>query len=95
MKPVREVLLQCYLDGVARVRGRDAVRQYLRRHPVSESLHLVAIGKAAADMTLGALAVCDAWDPRWPGNYQARTSGNGGGGRSPLDLYRVRSPGAR
>ncbi len=59
MKAIREVLLQCYLSGVARVRGHDAVRAYLTQHPPTRPLNLVAIGKAAADMTLGAVASCD------------------------------------
>lgn len=59
MQSIRETLLQCYLAGIASVRGNDAVQRYLRQHPLGASLHLVAIGKAAVDMTLGAITVCD------------------------------------
>ncbi len=62
MNGPRESLRRVYAAGVRRVRGFDAVCDYLDAHPAahpsSHPLHLVAIGKAASAMTLGALAAC-------------------------------------
>ena len=53
---IRSDLMQIFNSGIDRVRGHRAVITDLQAHPVAaESLHLVAIGKAASDMTLGAL----------------------------------------
>ena len=55
---IRNDLMQIFNSGLNRVRGRQAVVADLEAHPVSgKELHLVAIGKAASDMTLGALDV--------------------------------------
>ncbi len=55
---IRSDLMQIFNSGLDRVRGRQAVVADLEVHRVSsEELHLVAIGKAASDMTLGALDV--------------------------------------
>lgn len=51
----RELLLDLYGSGVAAVHGRRVVREWLAAHGMSEPYHLVAIGKAAAAMTAGAL----------------------------------------
>jgi len=54
----RDDLMQIFNSGIDRVRGRSAVAAALKQHPpAGEVLHLVAIGKAASDMTLGALDV--------------------------------------
>ena len=52
----REDLIRIYESGVRRVRGFDAVQRYLGLHPLAQDVFLVAIGKAASAMTLGALA---------------------------------------
>ena len=55
---IRSDLMQIFNSGLDRVKGRRAVVADLEAHPVSgKELHLVAIGKAASDMTLGALDV--------------------------------------
>ncbi|MCS4504428.1 D-glycerate 2-kinase [wastewater metagenome] len=43
-----------YRAGIRAVAGRPAVREWLRAHPLSGQWHLIAVGKAAAAMTLGA-----------------------------------------
>ena len=49
-------LLQGILEAsLARVRGTEAVAQWLGRHPEVEYDHLIAFGKAASAMALGAL----------------------------------------
>ena len=49
-------LLQDILEAsLARVRGTEAVAQWLDRHPEVEYDHVIAFGKAASAMTLGAL----------------------------------------
>lgn len=55
----REDLIQIYESGVRRVRGFDAVKRYLDARHLGHDVHLVAIGKAASAMTLGALAAED------------------------------------
>ncbi len=57
----RAHLSEIFDAGLARVRGRDAVRSYFARNPPPPApLHLVAVGKAASAMTLGALDALDA-----------------------------------
>ena len=51
----RKLLLDLYLRGIAAVRGRAVVRDWLAMHGASGAFHLVAIGKAAAAMAAGAL----------------------------------------
>lgn len=54
----RADLIDIFNAGLDRVRGRQAVVAELKAHPPTDSpLHVVAIGKAASDMTLGALDV--------------------------------------
>ncbi len=55
----REVLLDIYAAELHAVDGRSVVRHYLQHHPVRSTVDLVAIGKAAASMTQGALDVLD------------------------------------
>jgi glycerate 2-kinase len=52
---VRNDLLQIYQAGLIRVSGFDAVNRYLERQPLKGEFRLIAIGKAAASMSLGAL----------------------------------------
>ena len=50
----RHNLLAIYQAAIAAVEGRAATRRYLETHPVTGPLHLVAVGKAATSMALGA-----------------------------------------
>jgi glycerate 2-kinase len=52
----RRDLLTVYQAAITRVRGVEAVKTYLERHPLRGRHYLVAIGKAASSMTRGALA---------------------------------------
>lgn len=53
---VRNDLLRIYRAALKRVSGFDAVKQRLEQRPLRGEHRLVAIGKAAASMSLGALA---------------------------------------
>ena len=53
----RNDLMQIYEAGVYRVRGFDAVKGYFETHRLLHNVYLVAIGKAAAAMSLGALDI--------------------------------------
>lgn len=50
----RRLLLEFFQAGLAAVEGRRCVRDHLRRYPIATPLHLIALGKAAAAMALGA-----------------------------------------
>lgn len=50
----RRLLLEIFLDSVAAVDGRHRVYDHLTRHPLDPPVHLIAIGKAATRMALGA-----------------------------------------
>lgn len=54
----REVLLEVYRAGLAAVRGRELVRDWLRSRPCPDGTCAIAIGKAAAAMARGALDAC-------------------------------------
>lgn len=51
----RELLTHLYQTAVDAVDGRLLVQQWCREHPSASFTHCIAIGKAAAAMTLGAL----------------------------------------
>lgn len=53
MEP-RRLLLDVFQASLAAVHGRTCVREHLRRHPLASPVHLIAIGKAAAAMAVGA-----------------------------------------
>ena len=54
----RNDLIQIFNSGINRVSGRAAVIADLQAHPIADKeLHLLAIGKAASDMTSGALSI--------------------------------------
>lgn len=54
----REDLIKIFNAGLERVKGRGAVCEYLKNAPLdAQQTHLVAIGKAAASMTLGAMDI--------------------------------------
>ncbi len=52
----RKELLSLLVTALDAVSGEAVVRRYFERHPISRSCYLVAIGKAAAAMTTGAVA---------------------------------------
>lgn len=54
MTAPRRLLLELFQAGLAAVHGRTRVRDDLRRHPIPGPLHVIAIGKAAGAMALGA-----------------------------------------
>ncbi|MBA2490491.1 MAG: DUF4147 domain-containing protein [Gammaproteobacteria bacterium] len=54
---VRDDLLHIYQAALKRVSGFDAVKRRLEERPLQVEHRLIAIGKAAASMSLGALAV--------------------------------------
>ena len=60
----RDDLVGCFRAALARVEGRAAVAGWLRRHPAVRPPALVAVGKAAQAMALGA---ADALGPRLRG----------------------------
>lgn len=51
----RNLLLDLFRQGLAAVDGRNVVRAWLKAHPLKPGYRLVALGKAAAAMTAGAL----------------------------------------
>ncbi len=55
----REALLTIYQAGVDAVQGEKCVHRCLQQHPCDNATYTIAIGKAAAAMTRGALAACD------------------------------------
>lgn len=48
-------LLKIFQASISAVNGRTCVRKYLANHSESEPTHIIAIGKAASSMMLGAL----------------------------------------
>lgn len=54
MTAPRRLLLDIFQAGLAAVHGRTRVQEYLQRHPLAAPIHLIAIGKAASAMALGA-----------------------------------------
>ena len=50
----RDLLLNCYTAALAAVDGRAVVARRLRRERFTKPVHVIAIGKAAEAMTLGA-----------------------------------------
>lgn len=57
MKKHRANLLSIYHAALKAVHGRECVSGWLRQHPQAGSCHVIAIGKAAAAMAMGALDV--------------------------------------
>ncbi len=51
----RAGLMEIYCAALDRVQGTSVVREYLSRFPLPNPVHLVAIGKAASAMSLGAV----------------------------------------
>ncbi|MEW8624841.1 MAG: DUF4147 domain-containing protein [Candidatus Thiodiazotropha sp.] len=50
----RQALLRIYQKGLARVEGRGAVVGWLQQHPITTPVRMIAIGKAAQSMAMGA-----------------------------------------
>ncbi|MEJ2611688.1 MAG: DUF4147 domain-containing protein [Candidatus Thiodiazotropha sp.] len=50
----RQTLLQIYQAALARVEGRSAVSAWLKKNPIEQQVRLIAIGKAAQSMAMGA-----------------------------------------
>jgi hydroxypyruvate reductase len=55
ISPSRKLLLELLRQALTAVHGRAAVRDWLTGHPKPGLFHLIALGKAAAAMTAGAL----------------------------------------
>ncbi len=53
----RRLVYELFQAGLAAVDGRRCVADYLSRHPLQQTVSLVAVGKAAAAMTRGAREV--------------------------------------
>ncbi|MEM8845291.1 MAG: DUF4147 domain-containing protein [Pseudomonadota bacterium] len=60
LKTARKQVLDIFEAGVARVKGFNAVAEYLANHSLSGKYHMIAVGKAASSMSLGALSVLKA-----------------------------------
>ena len=53
----RQQLIQIFQQAIAAVQGDACVARWLSRHAIKGPVHLISIGKAAASMAQGALAV--------------------------------------
>lgn len=53
----RQQVRTIFDKGVERVKGFNAAADYLRAHPLQGQHYLIAVGKAASSMTVGALSV--------------------------------------
>tara|TARA_R110002096_G_scaffold13834_7_gene48704 strand:- start:99 stop:1340 length:1242 start_codon:yes stop_codon:yes gene_type:complete len=57
LEQARTQVLKIFNAGVSRVKGNNAVIDYLNNNPLSGDYYLIAVGKAASSMSLGALSV--------------------------------------
>lgn len=57
IEQARKQVLQIFEAGVSRVKGFNAVADFLNNHSPAGEYHLVAVGKAASSMSLGALSI--------------------------------------
>ena len=57
IKQARTQVLQIFEAGVSRVKGFNAVADFLQQKSLSGEYRLVAVGKAASSMSLGALSI--------------------------------------
>jgi hydroxypyruvate reductase len=53
----RKNVLEIFEAGVSRVKGFNAVADYLQQHELTGNYYLLAVGKAASSMSLGALSI--------------------------------------
>jgi hydroxypyruvate reductase len=51
----RHRLRQIFQQGIEAVQGETCVARWLKQHPIKGSVHIIAIGKAAASMAQGAI----------------------------------------
>ncbi|MFK8028067.1 MAG: glycerate kinase [Gammaproteobacteria bacterium] len=59
LEQARDQVLKIFEAGVSRVKGNNAVIEFLSNHSLSGQYHLIAVGKAASSMSLGALSVLE------------------------------------
>ncbi len=57
LEQARNDVLKVFEAGVSRVKGNNAVVEYLENNSLSGEYYLIAVGKAASSMSLGALSV--------------------------------------
>lgn len=57
LQKARQQVRSIFDDGVARVKGFNAAADFLRANSLQGECHLIAVGKAASSMTVGALSV--------------------------------------
>ena len=57
LEQARGQVLKIFEAGVSRVKGNNAVIEFLGDNPLSGEYHMIAVGKAASSMSLGALSV--------------------------------------
>lgn len=57
LQKARQQVRSIFDAGVARVKGFNAAADFLRAHPLEGEYYLIAVGKAASSMTVGALSV--------------------------------------
>ena len=57
LQQAREQIRTIFDAGVTRVKGFNAVVDYLQAHPFEGQCHLISVGKAGSSMALGALSV--------------------------------------
>ena len=57
LEQARQQVLEVFEAGVTRVKGFNAVEGFLADHSLAGDFHLIAVGKAASSMSLGALSV--------------------------------------
>ena len=59
LKTARRDVLEIFEAGVSRVKGFNAVADYLQQHALSGNFYLIAVGKAASSMSLGAFSIME------------------------------------
>ncbi len=57
LKKARSQVLEIFEAGVSRVKGNNAVVDFLADNSLSGKYHLIAVGKAASSMSIGALSM--------------------------------------
>lgn len=57
LEQARSQVLEVFEAGVSRVKGNNAVIEYLQNNPLYGEYYLIAVGKAASSMSLGALSI--------------------------------------
>jgi hydroxypyruvate reductase len=57
IEQARQQVLEIFDAGVNRVKGFNAVADYLTNNPMPDEYHMISVGKAGSSMALGALSV--------------------------------------